>query len=66
MCSAHNIRGSKGQFLHMEQEEERNERDGGRVLRFSALDGIDSWKKKGVDVCGSASGNGRELATGHI
>lgn len=55
----------------MEQEEkerERDERDGGRVLRFSALDGIGSCKKKkkGVAVCGSASDNGRELATGHI
>lgn len=71
MCSAHNVGGSKGQFLHMEQEEkerERDERDGGRVLRFSALDGIGSCKKKkkGVAVCGSASDNGRELATGHI
>ena len=43
MCSAHNIGGSKGQFVHMEQGDER---DVGRVLRFSALDGFDFWKKQ--------------------
>lgn len=50
MCSAHNIEGSKGQFIHLEHEEEgeieteRDDRERERALRFSPLDRSDFCK----------------------